>query len=382
MTLGVPRRPARVFFALAAALCPVAANAQGGGGAAPRSSWFAGVQAEQGYDNNVRYDVDSARISDYNRRLTGSLSASRVRARTTLGIAANGFVVRYQEQKVLNAVAFDISPTAIRRLSAHTTATAGAYVRRALSSEVTGLPTALLYSRTIQKSVGGSFGIAKRFSAFNTGSVDVGYGTIKFDRPGLVPGSSFTARGQFAHLLRKRGAIGVVADVTQGDAQGTQLATQTLAALVSPRIAKLRISIIAGATRVQTDSSSNVLPSGSVQLSDSIGPGAYSVGYSRAASQAFGLGALLVSDAVTGSYDFQARKGNFVQLGGWWGVSRSTVAGPSTSLKSRAAFASFRRVLKAGITLSGSTAYRHRQDLIEASGFSAQFGLGFALRPR
>ena len=376
---AVWRWPARAILALCGVLLPVAAQAQGGG--AQRSSWFAGAQVEQGYDSNVRYDVDSARISDYNRRLTASVQASRVRARTTLGISANGSIVRYQELKALDAVSYDINPTAIRRLSAHTSGTVGAYFRQVLSSEVVLTPSALLYSRAVQKSVGGNVGITKRFSAFNTGSIDATYGKVTFDRPGLIPGSSFSGRGQFGHLLRTRGAIGIVADVTQGDAQGTRLATQTLSALVSPKIAKLRLTIIAGATRTQTDSASAILPSGSIQLADSIGPGSYSIGYSRAASQAFGLGALLVSDAVTASYDFQARKGNLVTLGGWWGVSRTTT-GPTRSLKSRAAFASFRRVLKGGITLAGATSYRQRKDLIEASGFSAQFGLGFALRPR
>lgn len=376
---AVQRRSARAALALAGILLPCTAHAQGGG--TQRSSWFAGAQVEQGYDSNVRYDVDSARISDYNRRLTASVQASRVRARTTLGIAANGSIIRYQALKALNAVSYDINPTAIRRLSAHTTGSVGAYFRQVLSSEVVLTPSALLYSRAIQKSVGGNVGITKRFSAFNSGAIDAGYGRVTFDRPGLIPGSSLNARGQFAHLLRTRGAVGIVTDVTQGDAQGTKLATQSLSALVSPKIAKLKLTIIAGATRTQTDSVSAILPSGSVQLSDSIGPGSYSVGYSRAASQAFGLGALLVSDAVTASYDFQARKGNLVTLGGWWGNSRTT-AGPSRSLQSRAAFASVRRVLKGGITLAGTTSYRQRKDLIEASGFSAQFGLGFALRPR
>ena len=366
------------MLAFAALLGPFTVHAQG---AARRSSWFGGLQAEQGYDSNVRFDVDSARISDYNRRLTANLQAARVRARTTLTVSANGSVVRYQALKVLNAVAYDINPNATRRISASLAGSVGAYVRRVLSSEIVTTPTALLYSRAVQKSIGGNVGLTKRFSAFNNGSLDLGYGQVSFDRPGLIPGSSFTGRGQVTHQLRTRGAVGFVADVSQGSAQGTQLATQSLSALVSPKVAKLRITLIAGATRTQTDSVSKILPSGSVQLADSLGPGSYSVGYSRAASQAFGLGSLLISDAVTASYDFQARRGNFVTLSAWFGKS-STTSGPSRSLKSRSASAAFRRVVKYGITLSGASSYRHRKDLIEASGFSAQLGLGYAFRPR
>jgi hypothetical protein len=378
VTLAVRLRCVRAMLVIASLLGPVIAHAQGG---AQRSSWFGGLQAEQGYDSNVRYDVDSARISDYNRRLTASLQAARVRARTTLTISANGSIVRYQELKALDAVSYDISPGVTRRISANLAGSVGAYFRQVLSSEVVLTPTALLYSRAIQKSVGGNFGLAKRFSAFNNGSVDLGYGQVSFDRPGLIPGSSFTGRGQFTHQLRTRGTVGLVADISQGDAQGTKLATQSLSALVSPKIGKLKLTLIGGATRTQTDSVSKILPSGSVQLGDSLGPGSYSIGYSRAASQAFGLGSLLVSDAVTASYDFQARKGNFVTLSGWWGNS-STTSGPSRSLKSRSASAAFRRVVKYGITLTGATSYRQRKDLIEASGISAQFGLGYAFRPR
>jgi hypothetical protein len=375
----VCRCHARAKLALAVVLLPVTAAAQGG--VAQRSSWFASLSGEQGWDNNVRYEADSSRISDQNRRLTATANITRVRARTTFALSSTGSVVRYQTLKALNVVSYDVNLGATRRLTAHTAGSAGAFYRNVLSSEVVTTPTTLLFQRALQKSVGGNAGLTRKFSAFNGAAFDVSYSSVKFDRPGLVPGSSWSGRGQFAHALRRRGTIGVVVDFSQGDAQGVQLGTQSLSALVLPKLGKLSISVIAGATRTVTDSSATFLPSGSVQVGDSIGPGSLSAGYSRGSSQAFGLGALLISDAVSLAYDFQARRGNFVTLGGWWGNSR-TSAGPARSLQSRAAFASFRRVLKAGITVGGSASYRHRKDLIQASGLSAQIGLGMALRPR
>jgi hypothetical protein len=375
-----PRPAARAILALSVVLAPHVLGAQGGG--TQRSSWLATALAEQGYDSNVRYDSDSAKISDYNRRVTGSFQATRVRARSTLAIQANGAIVRYQELKALNAVSFDINPTATRRVSANTSASVGAFYRNVLSSETVLTPTSLLFRRAMQKSIGGTVGAIKKFSPFNTGTIDVGYTSVTFDRPGLIPGSSFTARGQFGHALRTRGALGIVADMSQGDAQGIRLGTQTLGALYAPKFGKtIKVAIIAGATRTVTDSASLILPSGSVQVGDSVGPGSLSVGYSRGASQAFGLGSLLVTDAVSAAYDFQALRGNFVTLGGWWGQSKPS-SGSGITLKSRSAFASFRRVLKGGITLGGTGSYRQRKDLIAATGFAAQLGVGFSLRPR
>ena len=378
MTGLAGRWAAGALLALAVGVSPVAVCAQG---AALRSSWFASATAEQGFDNNVRYESDSTRIKDFNRRLTGAVQVTRVRARSTLGVSANASLVRYEKLKALNAVSYDINTTATRRLSANTSGSLGAFYRNVFSNEVVTTPTTLLFQRAIQKSLGGTAGTVRRFSPFNTGTIDLGYTKVTFDRPGLVPGMSFTGRGQFGHALRTRGAVGVVADVSQGTAQGVQLGTQSLAALIAPKLRKLKIAITAGATRTVTDSVSAILPSGSVQVGDSLGPGSFSVGYSRGASQAFGLGALLVTDALSGSYDFQARRGNFVSVGGWWGQSRPS-SGPSITLKSRSLFASFRRVMKAGITIGGSGSYRQRKDLIQASGFAAQLGLGYSLRPR
>jgi hypothetical protein len=372
------RWSAHSLGALPILLVPVAVTAQS---APQRSSWFASASAEQGWDNNVRYESDSSRISDSNRRLSGVIQATRARARTVLGLSANGSIVRYSKLQALNVVSYDINATATRRLSANTSGSAGAFFRNVLSSEVVTTPTTLLFQRAIQKSVGGALGASRRFSPFNTGTIDLSYSNVKFDRPGLIPGSSLSGRAQFGHALRTRGAIGLVADISQGDAQGVRLATQSLSVTVAPKIAKLSIAIAAGATRTVTDSASSFLPSGSVQVGDSIGPGSLSVGYSRGASQAFGLGSLLVTDALSGSYDFQARRGNFVTVGGWWGRSKPS-SGPGISLKSRSVSVSFRRVLKMGITVGGSGAYRKREDLITASGLSGQIGLGFALRPR
>ena len=87
---------------LAIVLCPVTVMAQGASG--QRSSWFASLGAGQGWDNNVRYEADSSRISDQNRRLNATAQITRVRARTTLGLSASGSVVRYQTLKALDVV--------------------------------------------------------------------------------------------------------------------------------------------------------------------------------------------------------------------------------------------------------------------------------------
>jgi hypothetical protein len=352
--------------------------------AAKRSTWFATAAAEQGWDSNVSYASDSSARADFNQRITVSAQAAIVRARTTFGVSAGGAVIRYQTLKAFNANSYDINGTVARKLSANTSASAGAFFRNLLSSEVVNNSAlTLLFNRASQKSVGGTVSASRRFSPFNTGTIDIGYTSVSFNLASLVPGSAFTGRTLFSHALRTRGLIGIAGDVTQGNAQGVRLGTQSLGAVIAPKLKKFRISIAAGVTRAVTDSQAAILPNANVSVGDSIGPGSYSLGYSRGASQAYGLGSLLVTDAVSASYDFQALRGNFVTLGGYLGRSKpSAGSSPIISLKSRSVFAGFRRVLKAGITVSGTGSYRQRQDIVQASGLSAQIGLGYSLRPR
>ena len=140
MTGLAARWAAGALLALAVVVTPVDVCAQG---AAQRSSWFASATAEQGWDNNVRYESDSTRIKDFNRRLTGAVQVTRVRARSTLGVSANASLARYEKLKALNAVSYDINTTATRRLSANTSGSLGAFYRNVFSNEVVTTPTTL-----------------------------------------------------------------------------------------------------------------------------------------------------------------------------------------------------------------------------------------------
>lgn len=358
-------------------------GAQGGVAAGPsRSLWLLTTTGEYGYESNIVYAPAPDAVSDFLGRLNSSLRVVRARARSTLELQASGSAIFYQKSKPLNAFAYDVSGTATRRISAAMAGSATAYYRNLLTNQglVTG-PGSLLLRRAIQRSVGGSFSLGRRLSAFTNAGVSGSYTNVAFDTPGLIPGAAFNGLAAVRHQFRRAGTAGVLLAMEEGSAQGSPLRAQSASGEWGSVIKKVRLQFTAGLTRSATGPVARYLMTGAAQAGDSIGPGSLSAGFSRSASQAFGIGQLLVTDGFTTSYDFQARRGNFVTVSGFIGKSRLST-GTQADLKSSGFSAGFRRVVQSGLTVGGGASYRQRRDIVQASGYGVSLGAGYTMPSR
>lgn len=356
----------------------VAAPVQGQGGAATvRSSWLWTTTGEYSWDSNVLYSPAETEQSDYVRRINTSLRAVRARARSTLDLTASGSAISYQSLRALNLFSWDVAAGGTRRISANTGAAASVFYRNLLAgdSRVTTTPSTLLLERTEQRSLGGAASIARRLTPFLTASASGGYSQASFSTPGLIAGNAINGLASLRRQLRRTGSLGATFSLEQGNAQGIPLRTQSLSADWVSRIKSVNVALNGGITRLANGPTARFTGIGGVQLSDSIGFGSLSGGYTRSVSQAFGLGTLLETDGLAATYDFQARRGNFVSFSGFWGVSRASTGGPA--LKSLGSSLGVRRVLPSGFTVGGGGSYRQREDIARASGFSASIQLGY-----
>ncbi len=344
------------------------------------SSWLWTTTAEQGWDSNVRY-LTGDDDKDFVTRINTAVAVLRQGARGSLGLTAAGSAIRYNELSPLNTYTYEFNLNGIRRLTPQTTGQAGAFYRTRLTTDVLGTVQLPLLGLSFQKSGGGVVSADRRFSAASTGHAEIGYTYVTFDSPVLVPGGALTARASSTHQYSRRAGYTFVADVQEGKANGLPLSSQSVGAGWLPRLGSVQLRLIGGVTRFSSGGPAKFLPTGSAEGRDSIGPGVLSAGYTRAVSQAFGIGQLLTTGAATVAYDFQAKRGNFVTLGASMADSKVS-SGAGLRFKSRAATASFRRVLRSGFTFGSGVAYRQREDVTKASGMAAQMQIGYTFGSR
>ena len=353
-----------------------------------RGSWLWVTTGEQGWDNNVLYVADSVATKDVIQRINTTLQITKVRARGSLTLLGNGAALFYGKAKLLNTISYNFSAAGTYKLGARTNALASASYGRQLVGEVTGTAANPLLRRALQRTLSTIGGVEYRLSPFMTGTVGATYSKVTFETPGLIPGTNIGGNVALKRRFRTRGSVALLADISQGNALGVPLQTQTLAAAWQPLFRSLRsvqFDFRGGMTRSVNASNPAVFsPTGSVTVSDTIGKGVLTVGATRSVSQGFGLGALLVTTAEAASYIFQARRGNIVTLSASNSSSKSTGGpiGTAVPLRARGLSATVRRVFRNGITIGGGTAYRSRDDVVRATGYSVQLQAGFALGSR
>jgi Putative beta-barrel porin 2 len=356
--------------------------------AAARGSWLWVTTGEQDWDNNVRYVADSLATKDVIRRINTSLQITKVKSRGTFTFQGTGAALFYEEVKALNTLSYNFAGSGTYKLGALTNAIASANYGSQLVGEVTGAVANPLLSRAVQHTLATAAGIDRRLTPFATMTVGASYTRVTFDTPGLIPGTNITGSAAIRRRFRTRGAIGLLADISQGDALGIALQTQSLAASWQPlfrSLHSLRAELRGGVTRSVSGPFPAVFsPTGSATVSDTVGKGLLSLAVNRSVSQGFGLGSLLVTTAEAASYIFQARRGNLVTLSASNSYSKAT-AGPNGTvipLRARGVGGNVRRVFSKGITLGGGASYRFRDDIVRATGYMVQLQAGFTLRSR
>ncbi|MCC7053612.1 MAG: hypothetical protein IT355_10105 [Gemmatimonadaceae bacterium] len=346
---------------------------------AKRSEWLLVNTVEQGWDSNVRYL--STADADYISQGRSALSVLHIRPRGRVAVRAAGALVRYRDLKDFNAFTYDLGLDGNRRFSAVVTGFAGVGYQKRLSTDVVGLAGLPLLALSNQTTFSAATGIERRISSTTTGSVEFGYSSTTFDTPALRPGNALTGKGQLRHLYGRRSAISLLTEVQDGASQGIPLAAQGLSAGWEPSLGQAQAKFVAGATRISTGAAARVIATGAAQLSDSVGRGILAAGVSRGVSQAFGIGQLLTNDVATLTYDFQARRGNFVTVAAAL-ASSAPSAGAGTTFRSSSVTAGLRRVLRSGVTAGASASYRQRKDIAVASGLAANLALGYTLGSR
>jgi hypothetical protein len=344
-----------------------------------RGSWGLITTVDQGWDSNVRFLSSSD--ADYITQVRSVLTGMRVRPRGRIGVTASGGLVRYGALSSFNTFNYSAIVDGSRRLTPFLTGWASAGYQKLLTVDVVG-PGLPLLGLANQNTVLGNLGIERRFTPLTSLRVEGGYTSTTFDTDRLLPGDVITGRSELRHRYSPRGAMSLVAKVQQGDAQGVSLEAQALEAGWEPRIGSATLRVLAGATRVVLASTTTYLPTGSVQLSDSVGARAvFQAGLSRDVAQAFGLGQLLTNEIGTVSYDFRARSGDFLTLTGV--VARSSpTSGTGTEFVTQAVTAGVRRVLSTGVTFGAGATYRRRKDVVVASGYGGLISLGYSLGSR
>jgi hypothetical protein len=350
-----------------------------------RNSWSLSTTAEQGWDSNVSYLA--GKDPDYVRRLNAQLAVIRVGPRGSVGLRGSGGAISYERRKEFETFQSELALEGTRRISPLNTGTAtGFYSRRLTTDLFGGLGLPILGGLILQQSVGGSVMGVRRLTPRTSARVDATYTSVTFDSPALIPGSVFGTVALLSHRYARQSSVSLGAEVQQGTALGNPLALQTVSAGWSPELGGVQARLIAGGTRISSGGPASYLPTGLAELSDSLGKGLWRAGFVRSASQAFGLGRYLTTNAGSIGYDVQAGEGNFLSLGAFIASSaQSGTALPgqqNTPFRTRAATAAYRRVLSSGITLGLGASYRERDDFVKATGYSGNFALGYTLGRR
>lgn len=387
MTRAMQTLAARVALALAAAGTVLAPSAHAQRTMTPsamspeakRSEWLLVTTVEQGWDSNVRYLT--GKDADFITQGNASLKVLRIRPRSKVGITASGGLVNYRTVTDFNAFTYAVGLDGNRRLTPKVTGFAGAGYQKRLSTDVVGAAGLPLLSLSNQETFNAATGLERRFSPATTATADVTYSSTTFDSPALVPGSAWVGKGQVKHLYGRRSSVSVLGEVQQGQSQGVPLDAQTLSLGWEPPLGRLQGKFVLGSTRISTGATPQYIATGAAQLSDSLGGGAFTAGVARSVSQAFGVGQLLTNEGASLSYDFKARRGNFVTLGA--ATSRSIPSsGTGIRFTSQALTAGLRRVLRSGLTLGASASYRQRKDIVEAKGYGFNMAFGYAFGSR
>lgn len=292
------------------------------------------VGAETGAITNPRYLV-AGDTTDVVSRAQLGLALARRTARTTASVTGSGNWQHFRVATGLSQFTYAAGAATESRLTPRLTVRGGAAARTLLSRGLVGsglaagapvgatdgsataggVPTGgapapggglpvvpLALTRTYGATAGADFRANARTTL--TGGVEVS--RVTFDSPGLIGGTSVRGRGRAARQVTSQDVVGLAAEAERTSLGGRPLDIQSTSLdWGTERLPHaLRLRLAAGATAFSGTRNGRVVrPVGGVDLSSRAARGTWGVRYARSLSPVFGIGEVLVTDQVGGSYE-------------------------------------------------------------------------------
>lgn len=272
---------------------------------APLPQWNLSVDAQGGYDDNVRFAAAGG-PEDFATRLGAKLDRTWAGRRGRFAVSGGGQGWLYRRVSDLNRFTYAadadgsylLSPrAAIRVTDAFSTSYASELA--ALTGSGLLLPTVVSRANTAR----GSF--SYRASRRTTGTLELRHETVSFDSPSLVGGSTLTAGAGISRELSRADTASAAYQYQLSTVLGAHSVTQTVhgtwsRALGTSAHARARV----GASRFQPlmTSWSRTTPVGGAALDARRGRQAIEAQYDRFVDLAYGLGRVRINGLLSARY--------------------------------------------------------------------------------
>jgi hypothetical protein len=273
--------------------------------AAPLPRWNLSVDAQQGYDDNVRFAAPGG-AGDFVTRLGAKLDRTWAGRRGRFAVSGAGQGWLYRRISDLNRFSYAadadgsylLSPRAVIRVS-DAWRTSSASELAALTGSGLLLPTVLSHANNARGSF--SYSASRR----TTASLELRHETVSFDSPSLIGGSTLTAGAGLSHDLGRVDTASAAYQYQVSTVLGEHSVTQTVHGTWSRALgrsghARARM----GASRFQPlrTSSSRTSPVGGAGLDGRWGRQAIEAQYDRFVDLAYGLGRVRINNLLSARY--------------------------------------------------------------------------------
>jgi hypothetical protein len=272
---------------------------------APLPRWNLSVDAQQGYDDNVRFAAPGG-PGDFVTRLGAKVDRTWAGRRGRLAVSGGGQGWLYRRVSDLNRFTYAadadgsylLSPRAVIRVS-DAWRTSSASELAALTGSGLLLPTVLSHANNARGIF--SYSASRR----TTASLELRHETVSFDSPSLIGGSTLTAGAGLSHDLSRVDTASAAYQYQLSTVLGEHSVTQTVhgtwsRALGTSAHARARV----GASRFQPlmTSWSRTTPVGGAGLDARWGRQAIEAQYDRFVDLAYGLGRVRINNLLSARY--------------------------------------------------------------------------------
>jgi len=272
---------------------------------APLPQWNLSVDAQEGYDDNVRFAAPEG-PGDLVTRLGARLDRTWSGRRGRFALSGGGHGSLYRRVSELDHFTYGadadgsylLSPRAVIRVS-DTWRTSYASELAALTASGLLLPAVLGRANTARGSV--SYSASRR----TTASLELQHETVSFDSPSLVGGSTLTAGAGVSRELRRADTASAAYQYQLSTVLGEHSVTHTVQGAWSRALgtsAHARVRVGASRFRPLMTSWSRTTPVGGAGLDARWGRQAIEARYDRFVDLAYGLGRVRINGLFSARY--------------------------------------------------------------------------------